>query len=152
MNKNPTNCKSISNKMNSLNYFSLSQSREVFAVPGKVDSATSFGTNSLIKQGAKLVSNVEDIIEELKPYFQNRIKEIEDKKFKRNEPRLVADLDLSGKESKLFDAISNTPKHIDEIVAESGLNINSTLSMLINMELRHIIRQLPGKLFVRENG
>lgn len=130
----------------------LEQSREVFAVPGKVDSANSFGTNSLIKQGAKLVSSLEDIVEELKPYFKNRIKEIKDNKPKRNEPRPLADLDLSNKETKLYDVISNTPKHIDEIVTEAGLNIDSTLSMLINMELRHIVRQLPGKLFVRENG
>ncbi|MBM3248953.1 MAG: DNA-protecting protein DprA [Candidatus Omnitrophica bacterium] len=130
----------------------IEQSREVFAVPGKVDSANSFGTNSLIKQGAKLVSNVEDIIEEIKPYLQNRIKEIEDKKPRENQSGLIIDLDLSNNESKLYGVISNTPKHIDDIVAEAGLNIDSTLSMLINMELRHIIRQLPGKLFVRENG
>ena len=130
----------------------IEQSREVFAVPGKVDSANSFGTNSLIKQGAKLVSNVEDIIDELKPCFQNRIKEIEDKKPRENQSGLIIDLGLSNNESKLYGVISNSPKHIDEIVAEAGLNIDSTLSMLINMELRHIIRQLPGKLFVRENG
>lgn len=130
----------------------LEQSREVFAVPGKVDSATSFGTNSLIKQGAKLVSNVEDIIEELKPYFQNRIKEIKSKEVAKNKSRLIEAPDLSNNESRLYGVISESPKHIDEIAVESGLNIDSTLSMLINMELRHIIRQLPGKLFVRENG
>jgi DNA processing protein len=47
--------------------FALEQGRDVFAIPGKVDSATSFGTNQLIKQGAKLVDSIEDIIEELKP-------------------------------------------------------------------------------------
>ncbi|MDD2654939.1 MAG: DNA-processing protein DprA [Candidatus Omnitrophica bacterium] len=124
----------------------LEQGREVFAVPGKVDSATSFGTNLLIKQGAKLASSIEDIIEELKLCFKNRIKEIE------NKTRLTEDYSLSDIESKLFGAISDVPKHIDEIAQESGLNIDSTLSMLIHMELRHIIRQLPGKLFVRKNG
>ena len=49
--------------------FALEQGREVFAIPGKVDSATSFGANQLIKQGAKLVDSIEDILEELKPHF-----------------------------------------------------------------------------------
>ena len=49
-----------------MNWFAMSQGREVFAIPGKVDSATSVGTNRLIKQGAKLIETVEDVLEELK--------------------------------------------------------------------------------------
>jgi DNA processing protein len=127
--------------------FALEQGREVFAVPGKVDSTTSFGTNRLIKQGAKLVGSVEDIIEELKPQLEIHLKEI-----KKNEIIEDKPLDLSKDESRLYDIISFQPKHIDEIVAESGFSINSVLGALMQMEIRHLVRQLPGKLFVRQNG
>ncbi|MFH1655385.1 MAG: DNA-processing protein DprA [Candidatus Omnitrophota bacterium] len=127
--------------------FALEQGREVFAIPGKVDSITSFGTNRLIKQGAKLVNCVEDIIEELKPQLEIHLKEI-----KRDETKQESNLHLSKTESQLYDIITSAPKHIDEIVAESGFNINSVLSLLVQMEMKHVIKQLPGKLFVRQNG
>jgi len=125
--------------------FALEQGREVFAIPGKVDSTTSFGTNRLIKQGAKLVNCVEDIIEELKPQLEIHLKEIKNCGVKEN-------LDLSKTESRIFDVITSAPKHIDEIVRDSGFNINSVLSLLVTMEMKHVIKQLPGKLFVRQNG
>ncbi|MBM3251805.1 MAG: DNA-protecting protein DprA [Candidatus Omnitrophica bacterium] len=127
--------------------FALEQGREVFAIPGKVDSATSYGTNKLIKQGAKLISSVEDIIEELKPQLEIHLKEI-----KKSEFVMDKQLVLSEDESRLYDILSFQPKHIDEIVAESGFKINSVLGALMQMEIRHLVRQLPGKLFVRQNG
>ena len=125
----------------------LEQGREVFAIPGKVDSAMSYGTNRLIKQGAKLASSIEDVIEELKPYLKSRLKEVSlDRK------ESVINFDLSKNESRLYKVITSKPKHIDEITGESGYSINSVSSLLVQMEIKHIIKQLPGKLFVRENG
>jgi DNA processing protein len=127
--------------------FALEQSREVFAVPGKIDSFNSFGTNRLIKQGAKLVESVEDIIEELEPRIRFHLRQLKDKK--PTEPNKVAILDLTSKEGAVYNNLTDTPKYIDEIIVDSGLSATEVLAILLRMEIKHLIRQLPGKLFVR---
>lgn len=124
----------------------LEQGREVFAVPGKVDSNNSYGTNRLIKQGARLISSAEDVIEELNINIKDSLKEI--KEYKKDGP---IDLDLSNNENRIFKILNNEPKHIDEIIVKTGFNVNSVSSLLVGMEMKHLIKQLPGKLFVREN-
>jgi len=117
--------------------WALEQGREVFAVPGNVLSRTSAGTNRLIKQGAKLIENIEDILEELK--FQVRKKESEVKQ----------DLNLSEEEKKIYERLKDSPLHVDSISEIFGFSPAQTLSLLLSLELKGAIKQLPGKMFIK---
>ncbi len=125
----------------------LEQGRDVFALPGKIDSGNSFGTNGLIKQGAKLVSCAEDIIEEFSmPIITNPNKrEIKD-------AILESKVCLSGNESLLYNLISEQPVLLDEIIEKSGFAIPEISGILLNLQLRRLIRQIPGKQFVRTDA
>ena len=127
--------------------FALEQSREVFAIPGKADSLTSFGTNRLIKQGAKLVDNVEDIIEELQLKIKDHIKQSKIKKSK--ESVIPPKLNLTLEEDKIYNNINAKPKYVDEIIEDSGLSTERVLVNLMQMEIKHLVKQLPGKFFIR---
>ncbi len=124
----------------------LEQGREVFAIPGKVDSVNSFGVNALIKQGAKLVSSVEDIISELHPRLKNLLKEPEKLKEKIISK---ADLNLNIDEQALYSLLDDKAKQIEQLVEESRLPVSNVMSILTKLELNRVIKQLPGKLFVR---
>ncbi|MCM8778691.1 MAG: DNA-processing protein DprA [Candidatus Omnitrophica bacterium] len=117
--------------------FALEQGREVFALPGKIDSPTSRGTHNLIKQGAKLVSSVEDILEELK-LDTTGLKE------ENNRP-----LFLEGREQIVYTLLEDEPKHIDGIRKETGFSLTELSDILLRLELKGLIKQLPGKMFVR---
>lgn len=120
--------------------FALDQNREVFAVPGNLGVLQSEGTNLLIQKGeAKLVRNYNDILEELDLKIQPDIG--------RNIPRPTYDLNMF--EQKIYDLLSKEPKHIDTIANESGINSSECLVHLLSLEFRNIIRQLPGKTFVK---
>lgn len=124
--------------------FALEQGREIFAIPGKVDSSTSQGTNRLIKQGAKLIDNIEEIIEELalhlKSLQRERRKEFKEEIFRTN---------LTHDETKIYNILSLEPKHLDDILIEVGLPISKIISLLVNLEMKRLIKQLPGKLFIK---
>ena len=131
--------------------FALEQGREVFALPGGVDSLTSFGTNALIKQGAKLVSSVDDILEE----FDVRALGIAGNALK--EDRSVSDTicarpDLSDAEEVLYNAISEEPVPLDEIVERTSLDVATILDIIMRLQLKRLIRQLPGKQFARRDN
>ncbi|MCF8069369.1 MAG: DNA-processing protein DprA [Desulfobacterales bacterium] len=118
------------------------QNREVFAVPGSINSFKSFGAHSLIKAGAKLVVSVGDIIEEF-PFLQHQ-------KIKDSTVKTDADLaDLSSDERIVFDALGPYPVHIDELIRTSGHGAGLLSSILLRLELKGLINQQPGKLFVR---
>lgn len=112
------------------------QGREVFAVPGPVTAATSVGTNRLIKQGAKLVQSVDDILEELNVAVPPPLPQPP-------KPRPDA------AELPVFQALQDAPLHIDLIAQGSKLNTAEALRILLALELKGMARQLPGKLFVR---
>ena len=120
----------------------LEQNREVFAIPGNLGSKTSEGTNRLIKQGAKLVTSVEDILEELKMTTRDaKSSSPADKK---------EDLShLSDKERNLYLLISDEPDHIDKIASGASTSVSDALSTLLSLELKGLVRQLSGKMFVR---
>ncbi|MDD5156191.1 MAG: DNA-processing protein DprA [Candidatus Omnitrophica bacterium] len=127
--------------------FALEQGREVFALPGKVDSANSFGTNELIKQGAKLVSGVQDIIEELNIDTNAGIAaapKAEEKKVNGNQPP-----DLSADERLLYDSITDEPACLDELLEKTGLGNPVIFELLLRLEVKKLIRQLPGQQFAR---
>jgi DNA processing protein len=124
----------------------LDQGREVFAVPGDINSKYSGGTHELIKSGqAKLVENVNDILDELRNKLDNL--PFEDYDYKSTVKKVP--VDLKGNEKIIYELIrkKNEPVHIDSISELSGLNISDCLVTLLNLEFKGIIRQLPGKMF-----
>jgi DNA processing protein len=127
-------------------HFALEQGREVFALPGKIDSANSFGTNDLIKQGAKLVASVDDIIEELQPGIAPERGESPSEE-RRGKDNLSGD--LSGPEVAVFSAFPEEAVHVDEIAENSGVEISEIYSILLRLQHRKLIRELPGKQYVR---
>jgi DNA processing protein len=122
--------------------------REVFAVPGNVTQPVSFAPNLLIKQGAKLVTNGEDVIEELPTPVRAVLVRAEAPEIEQR--NLLAAASLNSSEKKIYDLLSvDDPKHIDDIVENSGLNSSEVLATLFDLEMKGIVRQLPGKQFSR---
>ncbi len=120
--------------------------REVFGVPGNVTQPVSFAPNLLIKQGAKLVTNAEDVIEELPTPVRAALVQAEQPEAEQR--NLVLAASLNGAEKKLYELLSaEEPRHIDGIVESSGLNSSVVLATLFDLEMKGIIRQLPGKQF-----
>lgn len=123
----------------------LDQGREVFAVPGPIGTTTSIGTHSLIKQGAKLVEGVEDVLAEILPQLETPVNsgtaggQVED-------PRQPA---LSRDERIVYDGLSAEPRHIDELTAALRLAPAKTAGVLLQLELKGAARQLAGNLFIR---
>jgi DNA processing protein len=120
----------------------LEQGREVFAVPGSVSSETSRGTNSLIKRGAKLVENVDDILEELPGDLEGLLKE-------GAEESELPPPQLSPEEEKVFSLLNREAQHIDILTEKSGLPASRVAGILVNLELEGLAEQLPGKSFTR---
>lgn len=118
------------------------QNREVFAVPGNIHSFKSAGTHSLIKQGAKLVENAEDILEELTQLIGTHMAN----RHVRGEE--VLDIPpLSEEESSVFKALGPYPIHIDELTRKLDMAPGPLSSILLQLELKGIVAQSPGKLF-----
>ena len=128
--------------------FALEQGREVFAVPGNVTSVNSKGTNKLIKEGAKMVTDIEDILEELK-FFEisntntNPMEKESENDAKRN--RLLAG--LSPEEKTVARNLEGEALHIDSLAQKCGLSMKEINAILILLELQGIIEQLPGKFY-----
>jgi DNA processing protein len=122
--------------------YALEQGREVFAVPGNVGAEGSRGTNQLIKEGAKLVESTEDILEEILPQWRRE---------KETTPKAEAPvLHLPKEEEVLYRLLGETPLHIDAIIRESQLDPGKVSSLLLNLELKGLISQWPGKCFTKK--
>jgi DNA processing protein len=120
--------------------------REVFGVPGNVTQPVSFAPNLLIKQGAKLVTCAEDVIEELPTPVRAALVQAEQPEA--DQRNLLAAASLNGSEKKLYELLTAEESvPIDDIVERSGLNSSDVLASLFNLEMKGIIRQLPGKQF-----
>jgi DNA processing protein len=120
--------------------------REVFGVPGNVTQPVSFAPNQLIRQGAKLVTNGADVIEELPTPVRAALVQAEQPEAEQR--NLLAAASLNSSEKKIYDPLStDQPRHIDDIVECSGLNSSEVLATLFDLEMKGIIRQLPGKQF-----
>ncbi|MGH9900598.1 MAG: DNA-processing protein DprA, partial [Pyrinomonadaceae bacterium] len=133
----------------------LEQGREVFAVPGNITSRNSFGTNYLIKgAGAKLVQQWQDIAAELPPETAARLLPPEPKKKARdtNEPlAMPVPAGLSENERAVLGLLSTDDGvHIDALVEASGLPVPDLTAALLGLEMRELIRQFPGKCFVKK--
>jgi DNA processing protein len=134
----------------------LEQGREVFAVPGSIDVSGSRGTNKLIKQGAKLIENIDDILEEILPQAGRTPASV-----KTQAPRAAADVSPTKRETipettwtenekMLWQALSQKPVHIDQIITSTGRTAAEVLGSLLSLELKGVIEQKPGKIYVRK--
>jgi DNA processing protein len=116
--------------------FGLEQDREIFAVPGNINNPASKGTNRLIKQGAKLVQEVDDVLEELNlALIPEHIKA----------DKILPD---SPEEAILLDHLSRQPTHIDELTRQAGLPTSLVSSTLTMMELKGMVQQVGAMNYV----
>ena len=123
------------------------QGREVFAVPGSVQSFKSAGTHRLIQQGAKLVASASDILEEF-PYVFPTVAVGADPTAGGSSAAMSA-AGLSAEESRLWQALGPYPTHIDELARSLCLAPGQLAGMLLQLELKGFVRQTPGKRFER---
>lgn len=121
----------------------LDQDREVFAIPAPVGEGRATGTNTLVKLGkAHLTDSIDDILEELAP----RLRGIPGARIP--QPR-VPEPDLTLFERRVFDVLTESPAHIDDVARLAELAVSDTLVHLLGLEFRGVVRQLPGKMFLR---
>ena len=119
----------------------LEQGRQVYAVPGQIDRPTSAGSNRLIQQGAKLVSSAGDILEDLQSLFPERPLPSGDR------PAFVA-TPASPEETAILAAIE-TESTVDDIIGRTGLMAPKVFSTLLSLEMKRLVKQLPGQRFVK---
>ena len=119
----------------------LEQGREVFAVPGFIKAIQSRGPNALIKQGAKLVERVEDIVDELRLQI-SAVRH-------GSTSTLPVDPPLEGHERRLWECLSTDPTPIDDLIERSGLPPPEVTALLTLLELQGVVRQVPGSSWVR---
>jgi DNA processing protein len=117
----------------------LEQGRQVFAVPGRIDNPLAQGCHQLIKDGAKLVEGVEDILSELE-FLIPRESVVT--------PRALP-ANLSAEEEQVYAAIELDETPIDAITQATGLGSGAVSSTLLRLEMKKLVKQLPGKRFVR---
>jgi DNA processing protein len=126
------------------------QNREVFAIPGSIHSFKSTGTHILIKQGAKLVENVQDILEELnleKSRTPSRKGSETGKKISHPLPS------LSESETMVFSALSSYPIHSDELVRKLSLTSGKLMAILLQLEIKGLVQQTEGNYFsIKDEG
>ena len=125
--------------------FATEYGRQVFAVPGRIDSPRSKGCHDLIKKGAKLCEGVEDILSEFEYLFPTS-----NRPPTASETGVLPALELNENEQKVFDAVKTDEElSIDEIIRASGLPSSAVNVALFSLEMKRLVKQLPGKMFVR---
>jgi DNA processing protein len=126
--------------------FATEYGRQVFAVPGRIDSPRSKGCHDLIKKGAKLCEGAEDILSEFEYLFPGS-----NRPPSPGETGVLPALELSANEQKIYDALDNEERSIDEVIRKSSLPSSAVSVALLSLEMKRAVKQLPGKLFVKNN-
>jgi DNA processing protein len=114
--------------------FALEQGRDVFALPGRVDTLYSKGTNRLLKDGAILIEDVKDVLEAMNIEVKNKEK-IENKT-----------ISVTGEEKKILDAIEQV-SNLEELLIKTKIEPNKLLYILTELQIKGLIEELPGKLY-----
>lgn len=114
--------------------------RSVYAVPGPIDRPSATGSNRLIQQGAKLVMSAADILDEMQVLFPERPQP------KGERPQMET---LTNEEQAVYEAIGDTETSIDEIITRSHLPSAKASSSLLTLEMKRLVKQLPGQHFVK---
>jgi DNA processing protein len=122
----------------------LEQGKDVFAVPGMAMSFRSIGPHALIRQGAKLAEKAEDILEEILPSIRPSWSPNATTRGKPEIPRP----ELTPDEKEITDQLDTTPTHVDEICRACDRPVSGVMTILTALELRGIVKQLPGKYFI----
>ena len=123
----------------------LEQNKLVFAVPGNISSKLSQGTNDLIRQGAKLAMEVEDVIEELPYYIKNKL-------YTNNTILGKVDNNLLDKvEIMVYDCLSWQPKALDELITNTSFTSETINTILLKLEIKGLIQRMPGNRYRRFN-
>lgn len=130
-------------------YHAIDANREVFAVPGQIDSPFSEGPHYMItRQHAKLVTGRDDVLEELGDVGRVLTGHIEPEKTEAETPTLFTPL-LDESEQKVADALDTQPCHLDELIQRTELSVARVASALINLQLKGLAKQLPGSFYVK---
>jgi DNA processing protein len=124
--------------------FATEYGRQVFAVPGRIDSPRSKGCHDLIKKGAKLCEGAEDILSEFEYLFPQS-----NRPPSPGETGVLPALELSENEQRVYDSLNREESAIDEVIRRSGLPSSAVSVALLSLEMKRAVKQLPGKLFVR---
>ena len=125
--------------------FAVEQNREVFAVPGTVSNETSRGPHQLIKQGAKLVEGIEDILEEL----VSQLKGVNSESWKEQCEVAISPPELGVDEDALYQHISLEPIALDELLSQGIATPSEVMSLLLSLEMKGVIRQVAGSRYIR---
>jgi DNA processing protein len=134
--------------------FALNQNREVFAIPGSIFNSESQGCHKLIKNGAKLVENIDDILEEISQYYKNDIssdfqKESPVDNFKQKKKIDILVKTLNEKQRIVFDCLGCLPKSMEKIVCETKFKVNDVLQIISELEIKELIKEKKYNAFIR---
>ena len=124
--------------------FATEYGRQIFAVPGRIDSPRSKGCHDLIKKGAKLCEGVEDILSEFEYLFP-----ASNRPASASETGVLPALELNENEKRVYDALGREERSIDEVIRASGLPSSAVSVALFSLEMKRLVKQLPGKMFLR---
>jgi DNA processing protein len=128
------------------------QGKEVFALPGNVDSPTSAGCHRLIRDGALLVEQPRDIVEALGPLTEPLQEtsppeaDAAEEGQNRDDPRVMA---LNQREKVVYELLNTRPMQIEEVIDQTSLPASVVSSTLMTLEIRGLAEQLPGQQYVR---
>jgi DNA processing protein len=123
----------------------LEQGREVFAVPGSIREEACRGSNRLIKEGAKLIEDAQDILDEVLPQIDGRQRA----RMKLNTTPVESQLPLEQEDLSVYEALSYDAQSVDAVIARTGLSAAQVAAILLSLELNGRVRQLPGQQYIR---